>query len=107
MRGDRVPITSLEFRDFWVLDISQPSHSTREAGGPSTGGVGVARTPSGEALPRLSSAMPSSTNPATSSCLRCFAHTILLEARPLLVAHARACRGAAAGDHVLSMPNVF
>ena len=50
----------------------------------------VARTPSGEALPRLSSAMPSFTNPATSSCLRCFAHTILLEAHPLLVAHARA-----------------
>jgi len=40
-----VPIRSLEFRDFWVLDISQPSHSTREAGGPSTVGVGVARTP--------------------------------------------------------------
>src|SRR5215510_964275 len=32
MRGDRVPIRSLDFRDFWVLDISQPSHSTREAG---------------------------------------------------------------------------
>src|SRR5262249_11822854 len=40
MRGDRVPIRSLDFRDFWVLDISQPSHSTREAGGPSTRGWG-------------------------------------------------------------------
>jgi hypothetical protein len=78
MRGDRVPIRSVEFRDFWVLDISQPSHSTREAGGPSTVGVGIARTPSGEV------AMPSFTNPATSSCLRCFAHTILLEARHCL-----------------------
>src|SRR5215510_13123387 len=94
MRGDRVPIRSLEFRDFWVLDISQPSHSTREAGGLSTVGVGVARTPSGEALPRLSSAMPSFTNPATSSCLRCFATPYWLKARPLLVAHARAPHGA-------------
>jgi hypothetical protein len=41
-------------------------------------GVGIARTPSGEV------AMPSFTNPATSSCLRCFAHTILLEARHCL-----------------------
>src|SRR5215472_1284750 len=49
MRGDRVLIRSLDFRDFWVLDISRPSHSTRETGGPSTVGWGSRGPPSGEA----------------------------------------------------------
>src|SRR5215472_3203497 len=45
MRGDRVPIRSLDFRDFWVLDISRPSHSTREARGRARQAVRLHATP--------------------------------------------------------------
>src|SRR6516162_10004555 len=129
MRGDRVPIRSLEFRDFWVLDISQPSHSTREAGGPSTVGVGVARTPSGGSFDARGgwpvhcrgSPGPRAVKPFLDCRRRCQASRTRLLRPACDALRTQYCSkrahclsrtlvlvtGTAARDHVLSMPNVF